>query len=67
MCNISANYYNATNGSCQYCDPTSNDFINITNFYTCEHCTLNQCLSCASLITCSMCNLGANFVLNLTT
>lgn len=56
-CNSAAAYYVGGGGTCQYCDPATNQFINpVTK--GCVGCPIANCTTCSSFSACQTCNSG---------
>lgn len=63
VCNISNSSYVYPDGTCHYCNPADNTFIDPSTL-ECEQCALSNCITCSSLSTCSLCNTAALYLLN---
>lgn len=61
-CNTSNSYFK-NGSSCSYCNPLQNKFIS-PGTQNCVACTLSNCITCASLTTCSVCNTNNSYYLN---
>lgn len=68
QCNTcdSAGNYNRVGSVCVYCNVSANVLFNAT-LGGCETCSLSNCVVCASLLACSVCDSAHSYFINGTT